>query len=263
MTDFRSIKKAMYSTPMDVRAWLSVLERDVVDDDDTVVTKQPVDDQLIELHIQNADATIIGYLGAVYGVSLLDNQTPYFVGPIRAAENSSATYLKGVIVALTAITEQWLLKFTSTTAFSIIGSISGNQGTGAIDADSNSTNNDIEIKAVDWVGSVAVIGDQIIIATCKSRPIIRALSSQLAAAAVINAVYSSSENKEAEWAKSLRKQALDFLKSLVDSKSDVSLAELSSEDVGRYVPVQHVIDKYGRDVTKYGTFGDDVLMFDY
>lgn len=263
MTDFRSIKRAMYSTAMDVRAWLSVLERDVFDDDNVVVTKQPVDDQLIELHIQNADATIVGYLGAVYGASLLDDQTPYFVGPIREAENSSATYLKGVIVASTAITEQWLLKFTSTTAYSITGSISGSQGTGAIGADSASTNNDIEIKAVDWVGAAAVIGDLIVIATCKSRPIIRALSSQLASAAVINAVYSSSENKEADWAKSLRKQAIDFLKSLVDPKSDVSLAELSSEDVGRYVPVQYAIDEYGKDLTKYGTFGDDVSAFDY
>lgn len=263
MTDFRGVKKAMYSTPMDVRAWLSVLERDVFDDDDAVVSKQPVGDQLIELHIQNADATIVGYLGAIYGASLLDDQTPYFVGPIREAENSSATYLKGVIVASTAITEQWLIKFTSTTAYNITGSVSGSQGTGAIGADSSSTNNDIEIKAVDWVGSTAVIGDQITLTTCKARPIIRALSSQLAASAVINAVYSSSENKEAEWAKSLRKQALDFLKSLVDPKSDVSLAELSSEDVGRYVPVQYAISKYGEDLTKYGTFGDDVSAFEY
>lgn len=263
MTDFSNIREAMYSTPMDVRAWLNVLDRDILDDDGVVVTKQPVRDQLIEVHINNADALVFSYLSGIYGEAVLTDQTPYFLGPLAMSENVSATYLKGIIVDATAITEQWILKFTSTTAYSITGGVSGSQGTGAIGSDSASTNSYIAIKTADWIGSTASTGDQISVSTYKSRPIIRTLSSQLAAASLINAVYSSTENKEAEWAKSLRKQAIDFLEKLIDPKSDVTLAGLSSSNVGRYESVQYTVDEHGRDLTRYGSFSDDALPFDY
>lgn len=243
---------------MDVRALLNVFERQVEDDDGDLVVEQEITDPKIEQHIQNADAVIWGYLNGIYG-DTLSAETPYFAGPIAVAENTSSIALRGVIVAATAITEQWLVKFTAENTFEVIGTVSGAQGNGTILTDFTSTNAAIQIAAEDWTlgKDVAVdVGNQILFGTYTSHKLVRTLSAKLAASDLIDALYSNASDEQSGFSRALRKQVMDLLKALVDPKSDVSLTSVTEDDIEDEA-VAWSIDKYGNDLTNYGTYVDD------
>lgn len=264
MTDFKTSKKAMYSTPFDVRLILGAFERSVLDDDDEVTIIQSIRDQKIEQHIYSADAIVWGYLTPTYSSSSLNSETPYFMGPVPLDDNDSSGYLQGVVVASTAITEQWLIKFTDVDTFSVYGSFSGSQGSGTIGADFITDNADIQIISADWDlgdNSTITVPNRFLFATYISHPVVRMLSSKLAAANLIDALYSVAESKQSTWSKALRKECMDFLKALVDPSSGVSLNDVNEGDVSPYEAVAWTIDEYGRDVTNYLDIDDDVNPF--
>lgn len=265
MTDFRTVKKGMYSVPFDIRALMDVLGREVHTDDGEIVSTQSISDQFIENLIYNADGMIDGYLLSIYGQAVLSGQSVYYKGPVTISDTPSTVTLMGVVVKSTAITEQWIVKFTGEDAFTLTGSFSGAQGSGTIAADFASTNTDIEIKSADWVlgdDSVVEQGTIIVFGTYTSHNTVRTLSAQLAAASVISSLYSNSESEEAAWARSLRKQAMDMLKVLVDPKNDASLTTISYTE-NSMESVSWTIDRFGRDLTDYGEFTDDASAFDY
>lgn len=259
MTDFKSLKQTMYCTPMEVRALYNVFERRVQDNDGGMTVEQDITDRKIEVHIQNADAIIYGYLQGPYGASTLNSEVPYFLGPVTPDPNFSTISLNGVVVASTAITEQWLVKFTADNTFSVTGSVSGAQGSGTVTVDFTTTNGDVQIKAADWsLGADAVVnkGCEVIFSTNKAHKIVRMLSAKLACADLISAYHQSMDGKDPEYAQQLRRQALGLLKALIDPNSDVSLNTITANDIGP-VAVDWTIDSFGSDITEYGDFLDD------
>jgi hypothetical protein len=254
MTDFKTVKKAMYSTPMDVRSQLEVLGREITDNDDDLRTKQEIPDSVIEQHIYGADSIIEMYLVPVYGgTDPLANQTPYFKGPIPVKDNLTNVKLNGVVLASTAITEQWLIIFTGTDAYSVIGSFSGNQGTGTLAGDFTSSNSDVQILAADWYNPDAKevsTGAQFIFGSYISHPIVNTISSMIACGKLIDSLYSDSEGKPSSWGKTLYTNAIKLLENLSSDKHPASLLSYNSEDV-QNPAVQWNIDENGRDQTEY------------
>ena len=260
MTDFKNLKQTMYSTPMDVRSLLSILEREIHDAGGHLVKSQPIVDQKIEQHIHTADGIIEGYLVGTYGETALANETPYFLGPITIDENTSPVLLRGVIVATTAITEQWLIRFTDTDTYEVIGTVSGAQGSGNVSTDFTSDNTDVQIKSEDWdfgIETTVLVDNHVMFGTYKSHKLIRSLSAKLAAADLIDALYSKISEESSSFARALRKQAMDLLKALIDEDSGVSLTEITSEDIEQYEAAPWNITHNGDDITDYGNFDND------
>lgn len=264
MTDFKAYKKAMYCTPLDVRIQLEVLGREVSDSDDDLRTKQEIHDAKIEQHIYKADSIVRAYLAPVYGENYLAQETPYFRGPVPVRDNASAVYLTGVVVASTAITEQWLIRFTSTTDYKVWGSFSGYQGAGSINNDFTSSNSDIQIVSADWMleesGVTPQIGDQFLLGTYISHPTVSSLSSMLAASSLIDSLYSESEGSASGWGDRLYKQVMEVLKNLADEDHMASLVNTGpASTTNPAIPWN--IDDFGRDRSPYNNIPYDVNPF--
>jgi hypothetical protein len=114
--------------------------------------------------ILESDGRLRSALRRWYGTDLTSGITPWAKIPERkrlgrfsdANDNTSdAELLPWITVGASAITELWTLTFTSTTAYTITGAISGSQGTGSTSSDSASTNGYITVPSANWSGTPA------------------------------------------------------------------------------------------------------------
>ena len=254
MTDFRTIKKPLFSTPMDVRAQLDVLDREVSDSADELKTKQDIPDSKIETHISKADAIVHTYLDPIFGASSLVVSTPYFKGPIPAKDNQTSLELMGVILGSGVVTEQWLLVFTADDAFSVFGTYSGAQGSGTIAADFTSTNTCVQIKAVDWLkknsSDKVQMGDEFMFSTYVSHPTVNAVSTLLATAFLIESLAGTDGSK---WGDKLYSRGMKILTDLTDREKITGLGDSVTEADPTFKAVSFTIDQYGRDNSDYDT----------
>jgi hypothetical protein len=246
---------------MDVRAFLSILDRQTLADSGSVVSRQPLPDSLIEIFIGQADSIIRGYLQSIYGSSYA--ATAYFRGPHTIVGDGGAVELRGVILAnsATLVTEQWLIEFTGNSAYRVNASFSGSQGTGTIAADFTSTSGEIQIKAADWYNpstEVVGAGTVVVFSTYVVNPTVNNLSASLAAATAIDYLYGQSESKPNSYAALFRKNAMDMLGKLIDPDSDVSLLTTNSLSTGSMEAIEWNINRYGTDVTNYSEITDDI-----
>lgn len=259
-TDFKSLKKPFLSVPMDVRSVLSLLEREVFDRDGVQVKKQAISDRRIEGQIAMADSIVHTYLDPIYGASSLSGEKPHFKGPVANPGNNNDLELLGVIVAATAITEQWIITFTDNDTFEVIGSVSGRQGSGDLTHDFTTTNGDLQIKKDDWDNPAPSDkiekGTVLVLSTSIVKPIVSTLSAILAASFVADSIYSETESKGSPIGKTLRER---FQKLIDDITKDDSVAGLD-ESAGA-LPEAGTwgwnIDKYGHDMTRYDIISGD------
>ena len=198
----------------------------------------------IENTILETDGEIRAALRLMYGTDLTSGITPWSKVP-RAKkggryhddhDNTGTGVLSPFItIASSAITELWTITFTSSTAYTFMGSISGSQGTGSTSSNSTSTNGYITIPSAKWSGT-SISGDIFYIRVYEIEPLLVHLSAMKAAESILEGVFTEWIPNRSEGATVRRSKADALLKKLTDSDSNVSLeVGRSSRDIS---PIQ-------------------------
>lgn len=260
MADFTLTYPTMYCTPMDVRILSNLLSNMKVSLPSEEQENVVISDQEVVKHIRDATAIVKAYLLKKYG-SALETATPYFSPALAYRDNARLQtdwWLEGLTVSAAANTEQWTITFTTETAFSIRGSISGSQGTGSTDADFTSTNSHVVIESGFWNldDGVPSPGDRLVFSTYKHYESVVTITAKIACAHVLSALLSEVSPAESRAADRLEKEGMDLLKMLADSKSDVTLT--GGEEISDlYILHRYNITLLGEDTTEYETESGD------
>lgn len=237
---------AMCSTPLDCRSWSEHLSPDRI--------SYP----RLSVFIHRADARIRSALRSFYTIDTSLLETAPWNGPPQDAygigdtvSNAGTAQLSDITVAATAITEMWTLTFTSATAYTITGSLSGSQGTGAVGSNSSSTNAYITIPSINWSGT-AVANDVFYVATYTFKPLIVALSSMMAAGYALLSQYEGDNEISAKGNKFLA-EAKEIIKSLQTPYAEGGITLDTFADTIDISPegVQYFIDRMGVDISSY------------
>ena len=215
---------------------------------------------LIEIrnYILTSDGVIRSKLKRVYGSDL--TTTPWSKIPEPNPNNGGDAILSPFItVSSDAITEVWTLTFTSSTEFTISGSISGSQGTGSTTSDSSSSNGYITIPSSKWSGTPSV-GDVFYIRVYNVEQTLVELSAKRAAATILNSIYTEFVPNQSETARRLLEEVDEVLNKLVDPNSpdELSIGRLAPDlDPLQLLPGYWVSDE-GEDISKYAPDEYDV-----
>ena len=223
------------------------------------VNSTVLDNGRLTTFIVRADAVIRNSLRDYYTVDtdLLTtpwNEPPFLPFPQAdqsISANSSTGALSDITVASTAITELWTITFTSTTAFSVTGSISGSQGTGSTSSLFTSTNSFISIPVANWSG-VWANTDKVYVSTYKSHPMIVLLSTLIAASMALTSIFQGTQSAELSVARDYMAQAKAYIKALQMpyEAGGMSLDTLSARDTSPE-GVNYNIDILGNDQSLY------------
>jgi len=242
---------------------------------------ETISDEEVELHIEDASGMVLGALEGYYGgVSALQVTNPYASKPFALPTNQSKVKLLKVGVSSTAVTEVWTLKMappadsTEYIRWTIEGSVSGEQGSGAIlvtnPVDFNSTNEAIQILTTYWQRNddVSKEGDKIRFATFKVKPIIAFITAMLAAGTLLDAKLSEVSPNSSSIGKRLTDRAFEWLEKLANpEKSGVTLASVPTVDFTLIMISMNPSDSLGEDATKYESISEererlDIMGFD-
>lgn len=254
MASFKSTYPELFATPLDVRLLSNHLRTTAAKLPDEEREMVLVSDIAIMKHILDATSIVRMFLQQRYGGTLLAS-APYFSPALPGAENQrphGAWNLGGVTVGANATTEQWTVRFTSTTAFSVTGSISGAQGSGTTGEDFTATDEDIVIDSTFWniTDAAPTPEDVIYFSTYKHDMTVVILAAKLACAHVLKAMFSEVSPNEMAPANALEKEAMDLLKLLVDEKSGVTLSSVATS-LRLNILYRYDVDLFGEDTTEY------------
>ena len=227
------------------------------------ITTQVRDNARIIQFIQREDPVIIAALKGVYSggaTDFVDSSGPWN-GPVQTPfpyadettgtlqENSGDASLADITATSSAVTELWTFTFTSETAFTVVGEVSGTQTAGTTSSDYS--NDYISIDADDWSGT-PVAGDQFFVCTYKYYPLIVALSAKLAAALTIESVYQGVSEEMSMQASRLRTEGQTILQALQkpNAPDGMRLDSYSARDLSPE-GIQYYVTMYGNDVGSY------------
>lgn len=255
MTDFSATASIQLCTTLDVRKQAQVLKQGIYsqpsDDSQILVT-----DMEIEGHVDDMSGMVAEMLHVVSnGINNLMASIPYSCRPINNCENSNwgtrdMPHLKGVTVGSGANTEMWEIKFTTSSAFSVIGQISGSQGSGTTGATFTSTNTDLVIPTGAWNtdGGNFQIDDRVYVSTYKVLRGVMAPVAMLAAAKTLDEIYSEASPNASEYGNSLWSRAMRYLDKFVKGDMRLSTTAMPSTE---FVHVAYDITTLGDDTTEY------------
>ena len=258
MTDFVQYKKEVYATPLDIL----VLSMDFIRET-THSSKIFVDDARAMMALYRARGIIDLKLGNVVSSVTTFNTTPYASPPIKPAadsdgngENTGTGVLSGIIPASTAVTERWTITFSSSTAFSVTGSISGAQGTGATNALFTSTNSYISIPTDAWSGSPST-SDKFYVATYKQVPEIVMLASMLATGLIYKGSAAGNSPGDAPAGAKLYDDAMKMLDAIASGQAgilgvDMDLDTTDLQTIYEISPEGYQVGNFATDeISKY------------
>lgn len=250
--DLRSLKQAVYSTPVDCRT-LAMNSLPLNTHADTLY----LNDRMLSLFLLRAKGIIDYELASVISGETVLEVTPY-VGPSliplpdenNEGENSGSGVLWGLTAASTAYTEYWTFTFTSSTAFTAVGSYSGAQGTGSTSTAFTSTNLDITIPAGAWTGTPAT-GDKFYIPVYKHHPSIVTIATMLATGLIFKGQSTGSAPDTNPAGAALYDDAMGMLKRIVANGGAILGVNtlINASDL----MVSCEWDFAGRNVTNYAT----------
>jgi hypothetical protein len=215
------------------------------------------DDRRLISHILRADGIIRSRLQRLYTLdSALENAAPWNGPPIGRISvgdqdgNSGTGSLRDLTPSPTARTQLWTLTFTSTTAFSISGSVSGAQTAGSITSLYTSTDGEISIPVARWTAGFA-IGDQIFVSVYKHKPLVVWLSATYATYFASSELFRGTEGVPAE-VEQMKTDVLEVLEMLNKPYSEDGMRldsfaerDISPEGVG------YSISLTGQDISQY------------
>lgn len=250
MTDLKTLKYPVFSTPLDVRT-LAMNSLPVWTHADTLY----LSDRMITLFLLRAKGIINFELASVISSETTLETIPY-VGPAliplpdeeNTGENVGTGVLWGLIAASTSYTEYWTVTFTSDTAFSVEGSYSGAQGTGSTSVAFTSTNGDITIPADAWSGTPAT-GDKFYIPVYRHHPSIVTIATMLATGLIFRGQSTGAAPDTNPAGAQLFDDAMKSLKMMKEAGGAILGVNTIVNSSDLLVPFE--ITSFGADVTNY------------
>lgn len=233
------------STCLDVRNWREEIYADVRDD------------KRILSAIFRGDSIIRARLRDHYTLDDDFESSSIWNGPPQARlevgdqnGNSGSGSLLDITPASTARTQQWEVTFSSTTAFSVNGTLSGSEGSGTTASNFISSDAEITIPSANWSGTPAS-GDVIYISVYKHRPLVVTLSSMYAAFFISSELFRGERGMPPE-VEILKNQVDEILNALCSPYDDsgLRLDSFSERDI---TPegLQYTISVTGQDISPY------------
>ncbi len=196
-----------------------------------------------------------GYIRAkLYDAIGTDLTTTTWIGlPFADRNNQGNVSLLTVSLANTSapITETWTLKFTSSTAFTLTGTLTGSQGTGSTAAAFTSTNTYITIAAASWSGTPNA-NDKIYFNTYDIDSVLVECSALRACAHLLDSVYAEEVPGASEYAARFEERAQKILDDLCDKDTATQVPSKGEKDIDvQYIQKPYDIDENGEDQTTY------------
>lgn len=230
-----------YSTPTDIRRISPLITKDVMQDE-----------RLWEF-CSDADSFMVVALLPNYLSESALVDTPYASTPVPDENNQGIGRLLGdvIVVSALAITEQWEIRFTTSSAFTVTGSSSGDQGDGNVSTEFTSTNERVVIPTSAWSDTDRIQADDIFrFATCNVFRILRAISAYKATALALQSLFSqNSINSEVESDKWM-KHADSILDKMIGDDPQYKLSTFPNRNLDP-IGIAYNIDEYGRDASDY------------
>lgn len=203
----------------------------------------------IRKKIGRSDSKIFTALKQIYGTGL--TCTPWTEEPTIDKRNVSKDdfYLKQVTATSSAVSELWIITFTSDTAFTIKSGVTKVSNTG--DTSTAYSNDYLEIAKADWIGTPNM-NDIVYVQTYDYEIQLVEISALYAAAACMDSIFTQEVPNASEYAKVYREQADAIIKELIDPKHPRTLIEHSrAERDIEPIEMEYDIDHLGRDQTDY------------
>ncbi len=249
MATIKSLKPRLFCTALDVvRLNPDISSSLDISNTDTTDTTQPITLDEIEAKILVAKGAMHQHLNIIYASAAL--RTTPWVGIVAKSYSASSTgKLWAVTANAGAHTELWKFTFTSTTVFSVEGSKSGAQAAGSVGAAYTLTN-DITIATNMWTGTFAS-GDKIYAPVYDCWGELVEISAKLAAAYVLQGIYTSEVPNEQDQSIKYERQAISYLKRLTmpDKEGGLYLgARPTSLDL-ESLASPYSVDQFGVDKT--------------
>lgn len=247
---------------MSIRAFCTALDVMILDRSLTSSVR-PIGE--LDTAILQSTGVVKAFLYPVYGTSDATYQTtpygttgiPRFVTNVDdlTTANSGTSALGAVTVNSTAETEYWTILFTSSTAYTCTGSISGAQGNSTVSTNFTTTNGDITISATSWSGTAST-GDSFNFASYSTLDSLIFPTSFLSIATILESV-KAGELGGGDTARVYYNRAMDFLDRLSRplDKGGMQLSSFSSQDTSAldYSLYGLDIDDYGLSTATYKT----------
>jgi hypothetical protein len=251
LATIKSLKPRLFCTALDVvRLNPDVSSSIDISNTDFTDATQPITVDEIEAKILAAKGPIHQNLNIIYASSAL--RTTPWTGVVAKKYNSSTTgKLWAALAGSNAHTELWKIIFTATKAFTVEGTKSGVQVTGSTGATYTLTG-DIQIGTNMWSGTFAT-GDALYVPIYDTYPELVEISAKLAAAYVLQGIYTQGVPNEQDQSIKYERQAISYLKRLTrpDADDGLSLGGRPSSLALESLAAPYKIDEFGDDKTKY------------
>ncbi len=250
MATIKSLKPRLFSTTLDTIRLVPDISTDI-DISENTIDQQAIRLDEVEARILTAKGVILLHLNPLYTETAL-RTTPWAGVLLASYSNGGSGKLWAATAGTDAYTELWKITFTSSTAFSAEGSISGSQGTGSTGATFTTTNSDLVIESGMWSGTVNT-SDKFYINIYDTFPELIEISAKLSAAYCLQSIYTGTVPNEQDLSIKYERQALNYLKRLSNPDADNGMAiggRLASLDLEKEV-VDYEIDSKGNDISKY------------
>jgi len=207
--------------------------------------------------IYQTDGQLRSMLRVLYGDSL--TITSWADVPEPKDVNTGGGGLTQATASAAAITELWTVTYTSTSAFSVAGALSGAQGTGTKSTAFTSTNGYLSIAAADWSGTPAN-ADIFFIRVFAVESTLVDISACLASISILRSVYGSEIPNSSDLAEQYEaylwgaEKKPGILRLLLDPTTSGTILQkgLSVRNLDP-IQVDWEISEEGEDVTDYAT----------
>ncbi len=259
-TDLKTLRKQLYSTPLDTRIIIFDAIEAVTHADTLLLS-----DSMIDLFSLRARGIIDLKLGSTISGPTVFETTPY-CGPVliprpnhqNENENTGTGILYGSLPATTAYTELFSVTFSSDTAFSVVGSFSGSQGSGTTATTFTSTNLDLVIPYDAWSGTPAN-GDIFYIPIYKHIPEVVMLSAMLTAGLLIKGI-NVNTNVDSSGV------GMQFYQDAINLLDAIAAGEAGLIGINTLINTKDLITSYqislnGYDISNYDTYPENPQFY--
>lgn len=207
-----------------------------------------------EMIIRN-DSQLRGELRPYFGDSI-STTTPYAVTPIARYGNSAAGKLLltngtndiTVSTGASIYTQVYKISFTSTTAFSVEGDLTGAQGTGATSGNFTTSDTFVTINSALWSGTF-FNGDVHYLKIYNHEHLLTHLSALLTAQYILDTIYTEEVPDASATAEKYGEKYKQTIRMLRNGTAFLEKG-LTNRDINP-IQVDYEIDEYGNDATKY------------
>lgn len=254
MTDFTTLNRETFCLPLDI--WL------------VHKALTPAEKSEVELaaYCDGASQDVAAALRALYSDSGLRAAAPWasptfhaavYLDPDEEVSNPEPVQrfglekvkVLGFTVAATAFTQQYEIRFTSTTDFTVTGNVEGAQGSGTTGIAFTTTNGDVTIPADAWQGTFSKDMRLLFGVYAYERTIVQ-ITAELAAGRAIRDIRGSNQVEEDALGRRLIATALAKLSRLQkpDAPDGMRLPSMGDKTFGP-VAMPYDVDALGRDIS--------------